>query len=112
LLRGGVKEDIEVGGGIARLTLAGRDRDKTVVEKNPKILFDGRPAQFEFFGNGANAGVADTSLAVSEACQHVIYRNTNSADLLAVVINNDIVYAICIGAGLKPGDCRHETCSP
>jgi hypothetical protein len=75
-----------------------------MIEENPQILFHRRPAKPELLGNRADTGIADAGLPVRVAGQHVIYSNANGADLLAVLVHNDVVHAISIGAGLELGD--------
>src|SRR4029453_17636118 len=81
-LRGGVKERIQVGGWITLVTQPGGNCNQAMVEKNPQILFDSRPAKGKLLRNQSNAGVADTRLSISMAGKHVVDSNANGADLL------------------------------
>ena len=112
LLRRGVQEQIAVGGRIPCFTHAGRNGNQTMIEENPQILFYRRPAQLELPGNRADAGVADAGLPVSVPGQDVIDGDADGADLLAVLVNNDIVHAVGMGAGLDLRDGCHTLCSP
>src|SRR4029450_7893806 len=83
-----------------------------MVEKNPQILFDCRPAKGKLSSNQSNAGIADSRLSVSMAGQHIVDSDANSADLLAILINNNVVHAEAVRAGLNLRDTCHEDALP
>src|SRR5437764_6941585 len=49
--RGGVKEPVAIGGGVALLAQAPGNVNQPVFEQNPVVLFDGCPAKLKLFGN-------------------------------------------------------------